>query len=469
MAVIPLIRGAFGRLEVASLSRNALFAAGQAIIVIICLFIAYRLVIQHAGLERFGVWSLLIAGASVARVGDVSGAGALARFVATSPADDADHRADLVHTVMLTSLALNTTLGLALWLAAPLTLPLFIPAAYLADAELLVPYVIASLVLGSLAVAATSGLDGAQRADQRAVVVAGASIAFVVACAALVPSLGVVGFGIAQLVQQVLLLLLGFAVLRRHIPGLTWLPRRWRRDVFVETTGYALKLNGISVLGLMFEPLAKLAFNHAGGPALVALYELASRLVLQVRSLVVAASTPLVPAFAARPGAADARFRELVERAMRVACLAAVGITIATLVGAPVMSLLVLGRLAPDLLVMNAALTAGWAINVLSMPFYFAAQGQGILRWNFASHTAIAVSVLLGALVVVPPFGVGGLVGAILVGLIVSACAALLGNAAMFGLGAILLRLRWWIVGAVLSIAALCGASGLALAMAAGP
>src|SRR5690606_482390 len=105
-----------------------------------------------------GVWSLLLAGASIARVGDVSGASALARFVATSPAEDADHRVDLVHTVMLTSLALNATLGLALWLAAPLILPLFIPAAYLPEAELLVPYVIASFVLGSLAVAATSGL-----------------------------------------------------------------------------------------------------------------------------------------------------------------------------------------------------------------------------------------------------------------------------------------------------------------------
>ncbi|MBK8085093.1 MAG: hypothetical protein IPK28_15405 [Devosia sp.] len=459
------MRRVFDRFAVAGLSRNALFGVGQAVIVTVCLFLAYRLVIQHAGLERFGVWSLLLAGASIARVGDVSGAGALARFVAASPTEDAEHRADLVHTVMLTSLALNAMLGLALLFAAPFALPLFIPAAHLADAERLVPYVIASLVLGGLAVAATAGLDGAQRADQRAAVVVFASIAFVVACAVLIPSLGVLGFGIAQLVQQATLLIIGFAVLRRHIPGLTWLPRRWRRDLFAKTTGYALRLNGISLLGLMFEPIAKFAFNYAGGPALVALYEFASRLVVQMRGLVVAAFTPLVPAFAALPDAADVRFRQILERAMRATCVAALGTAVAALVGAPLMSLFVLGRLSPELLLMNAALTAGWAINVLSLPLYFAAQGQGMLRWNFMGHALISVSVLVGAFVLVSPFGSVGLVGSIVFGILASTCAGLLGNATMFGLSGIVLRLRWWLLNTVLAIAALCGAAGVTLAV----
>jgi O-antigen/teichoic acid export membrane protein len=466
---LPNIRRVFDRFAVAGLSRNAVFGVGQAVIVTVCLFLAYRLVIQHAGLERFGVWSLLLAGASIARVGDVSGAGALARFVAASPPDNAAQRADLVHTVMLTSLALNAVLGLALWFAAPFALPLFIPVAYLTDAERLIPYVIASLVLGGLAVAATAGLDGAQRADQRAAVVVFASIAFVVACAVLVPGLGVVGFGIAQLVQQVTLLIVGVAVLQQHIPGLTWLPRRWRRDLFVKTTGYALKLNGISLLGLMFEPMAKFAFNSAGGPALVALYEFSSRLVIQVRGLVVAALTPLVPAFAARPDATDARFRQILERAMRAACVAALGTAVAALVGAPLMSLFVLGRLSPELLLMNAALTAGWAINVLALPFYFAAQGQGMLRWNFVGHAAAAGSVLLGVFFLIPPFGSVGLVGAIVFGILANTCAGLLGNATMFRLTGIVLRLRWWIFATVLAIAVLCRAARYIFAVVDGP
>ena len=99
------------------------------------------------------------------------------------------------------------------------------------------------------------------------------AVIFLTASWLLVPRLGIVGFGAAQLIQQVAILVLGWLVLRRHVADLGWMPYRWRRDVFAETTGYAVKLNGIGIVQLMFEPLAKFAFNHVGGPGLVALYE----------------------------------------------------------------------------------------------------------------------------------------------------------------------------------------------------
>ncbi len=444
VSVVQAFSAFYARLRAGDLKRNALFAGGQSLVVTVCFFWVYRILVGLVGIERVGIWSLLLAGSALMRIGDVSGAGALSRYIAIAMGGRKRERAsDYVHTVMLTSLGLNAALGLALYVVAPLALPSFIAPQYLAEAEKLVPYVVATMVLGALAVGVGSAIDGAQRADQRAVVVATAALVFLASTWLLVPRFGVVGYGAAQVVQQVVMLSLGWLVLRRHIPGLGWLPRFWRRDVFAETTGFALKLQGTGVMGMLFEPLAKFAFNHAGGPGLVVYYELASRLIVQVRSLVVAAATPLVPAFAAHEHTDQPAFKHLLERSTRAAIPAAVATAFVSLAGAPAISFIVLGTLQPDVLLMSAALTIGWAINVLGVPFYFAAQGQGLLRWNFASHALIALSVLVGALALSPVFGPFGLITAIVTGLLLSAITVLVGNGHALRANDILRCIRW--------------------------
>ena len=450
------------------LSRNGLFALVQGVFTTLAAFLVYRLVILDVGLDRFGVWSLLMACAMVARLLDVSGGGAVARFVATASLGGRGEfgARDYVDTVVTTSLVLNLALGLALWAVAPLALPLFLRDPYLNEAWPLVPWAIAASILGALAYAPISAIDGAQRADLRAAVVVGATLVFVAASAILVPQFGIVGFAAAQVVQQVTMLLVGWAVLRRHVVGLGWAPSGWRRDVFMETTVYALRLNAIGALSLLFEPLAKFAFNNAGGPGLVALFELATRLVTQFRALIVTAAAPLLPAFAAQPNARDAAFRALLEKATRIAVPGAVGITIAALSAAPLASLLVLDGLSPELIGMNAALTAGWAVNTLALPFYFAAQGLGALRWNFAGQALIAISVIVGAFFMVPIAGTPGLIGAIVAGLVFATLVTLLGNAHAFGALDIVAGLRRYLLLGVVAVVSLCLTSGLAIIMA---
>jgi O-antigen/teichoic acid export membrane protein len=285
------------------------------------------------------------------------------------------------------------------------------------------------------------------------------ALILLVASYILVPRFGLIGFGAAQVLQQVTMLAFGWLMLRQHIAGLGWLPRYWRRDVFVETTGYALKLNAIGVTGLLFEPVAKFAFNHAGGPGLVALFELASRLVTQLRMLVLTGAAPLSPAFAARPSSADPVFRGILEKAIKVSATAAVGIALAAVTAAPAVSLAVLGQFSPKLLQMNAALTAGWAINTLALPLYFAAQGLGRLRWNFIGGALITSSVLVGAFLGVPALGPNGLVAAVVVGLIASTLALLFGNAHAIGVADVVWRLRWQFMGASAAITILCSSA----------
>jgi len=440
------------------ISRNAMFGLGQGVVAAACSFLAYREVITHAGIEQFGIWSLLLAGATLARIGDVSGGSALARFVART--SQAQAQRDVVHTVMLTCIALNLAIGIVVWFAAPLVLPSFIGPAHMAVANTLLPYAVTSTMLGGIGPAIASGIDGAQRADWRSVVVMAGSIIFLAACVLLVPAYGVVGFGVACVMQQAMLVMLGWIILRRHVSGLGWLPVHWRRTVFAETTGYAVKLNGTGVANALADPIAKFAFNHAGGPALVALYDLASRLAVLARSLVISGASPLVPAFAASRGPDEPPFRIMLEKANNVSALAAVVVALVALAGAPLVSFVVLGHLSPELIFMNAALTAGWAINILAIPIYLAAQAFGILRWNFASHAIASACVLVAAMFLAPLFGIAALVGGMVAGLFLGMLVIVRGNAQALGVTDVMAKSSGKFIAAGLVIALLCLAAG---------
>lgn len=449
------------RLSGGQLLQNGLFAAIQSVIVTVCLLLVYRLVIAHASLEQLGVWSLLLAGSAMLRVGDVSGAGALSRFVAMkSPDAGPGHIRNVVHTVMLTSLCLNAALALVFYMLAPLFLPKVIAPEYMGEALALLPFVVGTMVLGSLSIAVTSAIDGAQRADQRAMVFIVAALIFLISSWLLIPKYGVVGFGVAQLVQQIVILVLGWHVLRRHVSDLGWVPFHWRRDVFGETAGFAIKLNAIGIVGLLFEPLVKFAFNHTGGPGLVAIYELASRLVVQVRGFVIAAATPLIPAFAAHSDRGDLVFRRTLDSSVRFISVAGVGVALGAVFGAPLVSVVVLEKLSPEVLIMSIMLTLGWAINVLAIPFYFAAQGQGFLRWNFASHVLIAASVLVGVFLPVSVFGHDGLLVSIVFGLVLSTPVVIVGNSRLLGISDVYRSVRIWLGGAAALITLICAISG---------
>ncbi len=439
------------------LTRNALFSLGQSVFVSVCLFLIYRKLITEVGAERFGVWSLLMAASTVARVGDFSGGNSLSRFVALAEREErGDPPRDLVHTVTLTSLALNILIGALLWGATLFLLPSFIDTSHLAEARSLLPWMFLQIVIGSLAGAVTSAIDGAQRADQRSKVVMAAAVCSLAATWLLAPFYGVRGFAAAQVMQQLAIVMLGWLVLRQHIPGLGWVPHRWSRIVFVETTGYSLRLNANGLAIMLFEPVVKFAINHAGGLSDVALYELSSRLISQIRALVVSAATPLVPALAAQLYDGDGAFGRLVEKATRIASLGAIGVAVGSLIAAAPVSFIVLGKVSPSFLQMSALLSLGWSLQTPSLGFYFAGQAAGVIRWNFFSHVFLAATVLTGALFIAPLYGSISLIFCICFGLVGATIVIVAGNSSALRLGGTARRLRSWFVLASGSVVFIC-------------
>ncbi|SCY16598.1 oligosaccharide flippase family protein [Paracoccus tibetensis] len=415
--------------------RNSTLAALQALLGTAAVFITYRLVVAEVGIEVFGLWSLLLTGASIARLADVSGSSGLARFVAERHASEQPGDAvAYVHTTVLATLGLTIAGSLVvLAFAAPL-INWLAPEQAAGDIVDLMPLaLLVSLVLPSMSSALCSGLDGTQRADVRAIVMGCSYGVLLGATMMFVGKLGIYGFVTALVLQHLFISVAAWLVLRRFLPNLGWVPIRWSRGVFRETFAFGLKVQANSFAGLLCDPLARVLMAWWGGLAAAGVYELALRLMLQLRAPVVASLQPLMPAAAAL-GRDHKAVANLVRTSSRHVLLAGLALPFLALLAAPIYSRLMLGHVDQTLVLFVLLLAVGYGANLISVPLFFGAMGVGVMRWNLTSQFVTAACI---AILGMSGGWLGGGVGVVLAqvaGLIAGAVTVILGNASVLSL-----------------------------------
>jgi len=391
------------------------------------MFWAYRVLLKAADVERLGLWSLLMAGVSFARIVDVTGAGGLARFVAETRSQGRD-AVTFVHTVTVTMLVLYAVLGSLAYLASDLMIVKLVEPRWVDEARELIPLaIVTGLFATPLASTLNSGIDGLQRADLRAILGIASYPLFMAIVLAGVPRFGLWAWAAALLVQQVFLIFGAWVILARYLPEMGLIPRRCSRDALTATLSYGLKMQANGVAAMLSDPLAKVMLSRFGGLDSVAIYELAARLVIGIRGLLFQMALPLVPEFAS--SICDrGRIEALLGRAARLAVIAAAGVLLANLLAAPLFSIVMLGEIRLDLIAMVAALALGYAVNVVSMPYYFAGVGCNAMRWNIGSQIVLATSVLLVGGLLGPILATKGIVIAVVIGLIGGTLMVIVGN-----------------------------------------
>ena len=195
-----------------------------------------------------------------------------------------------------------------------------------------------------------------------------------------------------------------------------------------ETTGYGLQVQLATLAGALFEPLSRILLGRSGGLAILVEYELASRLVVQMRSLLIAASQPLIAVFSSISFSEQHKMAALILKATKVTAWASAITTILTLVAAPILSRVTLGYVGRDFLLITSALMFGWASNTISVPIYYASFGHGITKWNLLAHVVMAIISGAFGLIVAPILGPWAVVFGVVAGLIGGGLIAAIGN-----------------------------------------
>jgi O-antigen/teichoic acid export membrane protein len=377
------------------LAKNALFSVAQVVLSAFVLFEFYRLLTRHLGVDDIGLWSLVMASTAVARMSEFGLGGGVVKFVAGDIGAGKPGQAARTVAMAVVMVAPVVSMAcIALYPALESVLGHAVPEHAIPAALALLPYALAALVAATVANVFLGALDGCQRSDLRAVVQVGAALVQLGAAYVLVPTGGIVSLGPVQLIQAGSLLLgaLVLTVIQFRQPISVWVG--WDNKRMREIIRYGGGIQVAAIGQLLFEPTTKALLTMFGGLALTGYYEMANRMMLQFRAVIVSAFNTLVPYVAGRmgqtPASVDAdEVRGIYLGAYRL--LLVLAVPYYGLIGTvlPILLTFWLGRFEPQFLAVAMLCWLGWVFNTMVGPAYFLYLAIGRLRWTIWTQFAI--------------------------------------------------------------------------------
>jgi O-antigen/teichoic acid export membrane protein len=405
-------------LSVGTLRRNAIWNLAEVAGSSVVLFVLYKLILKHLGVSALGIWSLVLATTSLARVADLGAAGGLGRYVALAHArnEAGDEALSYVETALIANAGFYILLGAVLYYPAWWGLGLTTQGAATVEARALLPFAIGAFVLQNVANVVTAALTGFHKSYQKSALTLLTLLVQATVALLTVQTIGLRGVALAQIVQYALTIIFGWWLSCRAAgaSGIR-LPYQIRVSALRELMGFGLRLQALNISSFLFDPFTKFAFSSVGGLQALGMYELASRGILQVRQLVVAPSQNLTPLFAAAQHQNPDDIRTLFERALATIIVAAGAAMLVMGLGSPLISLIWLRHVDHLFVLFSLLLAMGWFFNMISTPGYLMGVGVGCLRWNIVGSLVSTLgSPALGVALAVPFGGLGVAAGAMI-------------------------------------------------------
>lgn len=408
--------------------RNAAMSVIQVITSGATLFFLYRYLLEKIGLESLGVWSIVMATAMSAKIGELGFSGSVVKFVAKYLTLDNPKRvSEIIQSATLSVAFLMGSVVLIAYVPFKHLLEYAVPHKGLDAALEIFPYALISLWLNSIAGAFQSGLDGCQRIDVKSYLIVGGNVLYLGLVFALVPYFGFLGLAYAQILQSAALLIVGWILLRKELPYMPKLPIYWNRGAFLEMWQYAVNFQVNSLAAMLYDPITKALLSKFGGLNMVGMYEMASRMIMQFRTIVVSANQVLVPVIASLMEGERDKIPAIYRQSYTLILFLTIPYFAVILLTTPFISEIWIGHYDSMFVNISTLLAVGWFCNLLVGPAYFSYLGLGRLRWNTASHLTIAVLNLGLGLALGDAYGGYGVVAAWVFALIIGSSVVILG------------------------------------------
>jgi len=437
-----------------NIRKNAIFSVAEVVLNGLALFFIYKNVVSTLGVSLLGVWSLVLATTAFGRLADVGISAGLARFVARELAKgETGVPQHYIETGMLSVAGIMGVLTLVAYWPIYFALGIALHGHQLDLARQIIPYALLTFWLLNINAVTAASLLGLHRADLRSISNICGMLVQVGASLALVKGFQLKGLAWAQTAQYVVAIGLSWVFVLRIGRGVPIVPRHFHAGLFKELLGFGTKLQIGTIANLLFEPTTKIIIGHIAGTATLGLYELAYRMVYQVRGIAITALQNLVPAFANLRETDTKALAVLFRKTCITAALIGAPIMVAVMLGSPIVSLIWIGSFNPDFVRLVTLLSLCWAVNIVAAPAYFLGLGTGDVNLNVAGQ------VLTGVLSPVLGYGLGvtfggyGAVCGVVVGKIIGDLMPAYGNRIEGEPRAIAYKSNWMVLATVAAVA----------------
>jgi O-antigen/teichoic acid export membrane protein len=361
---------------------NALTTVAQLVGNAAALFFLYRFLIRAIGIERLGVWSLLLATTSLVTLANQGVSMSVVKFVAKYAGRERPSDVSIiVQTALISAGALLGVISFALYPGARWALAAILPGSRVAEALAVLPLALVSLWFNVLGTIVQAGLAGQELITACNYIEFAGSLSYLGLAFLFVPRYGLLGLAAGQAVQAAFGLVAAWYLLRRSVPGLPLIPRYWSLARFKEMAGYGAHFQWIAVCQSLREPVTKGLLTKFAGLAYTGFYDMAARLVVTLREVIVQSNQVLVPTISNLHECDRAAIPRIYRESYRLVFFLAIPSFALLVVASPLVSTLWIGHYEPIFVRFVALLAAGWLANVLSNPAYVVDLGTGELRW----------------------------------------------------------------------------------------
>jgi len=399
------------------IGRNASWVVVQVVVSTIVLFVVYYVLVRAVGIDQIGLLAIVSTMAVAARLSELGLSGAVTRFVAEYLARD--ERAEAGQVIVTAAVALSLSGGLGVFLVWPVLqaiLPFIIDERLVRSTHVLLPATLFALWMNIVSGCLLMSLDGVNRADRRAQITVLSQGVFAVVTIVMIRPLGIVAIPVGQTAQAMCVFLLATLVLGGELPET--MSARPTITCFMRIWRYGAQLQLITLLILFYDPGTKLLLNHYGTLSAVGYFDMANRLIGQIRSVIVSANQVMVPHYAmlnaTNPGmlagAVRANFQLLIKGSSVVFSLLSVSLFLISKLWTGVIDL--------EFIKISMILIIGAFANVLNGAVYFKNMATNSLTNNVKGWFTIVIVTITGGVFGGIAFGVTGVVVSISAGLI---------------------------------------------------
>lgn len=371
---------------------NATIAVTQVIISAITLVILYKYLLNTLGVESLGIWSVVLATTSLSNISQFGLSGSVTKFVAKYLARHEYEKVEMVlkTAVVTIGVILSFTL-ISIYYPLIWVLGRIIPTNSFETAVSLLPFALVSMWFSSVSGVILSGLDGCQRIDLRGLLMIIGILLFTILAINIIPYYGLLGLAYAQILQNIFILIVGWLFIRKELNIFTILPIGWNTALFKEMIRYGVNFQIGAIAMMLLDPVTKMLMTKFGSLAMTGYFEMANRMVLQFRGIIVAANQVLVPVIATLKEGEASEIKKMYVQTFNLVVVLTLTCYGFIFVITPYVSEVWIGNYEPTFVFFAFMSILGWGVNTLSAPAYFDNLGTGALFWNTASHIIIGI------------------------------------------------------------------------------
>lgn len=376
---------------------NALFSIIQIVVVTFAAFFLYKYIIDVSGIEKLGLWSLILSVTSLANIGNLGFTGSLVKFTAALAVEEKYKEINaLLNSTLVLAGIITALLLLIIYFLGVHYMHYLIEEKWVELAREMLMYALISLYINILASFYFSAIEGINLAYLKSLSFIFATLIYVILSVLFINAYDIIGMAYAQLIQAGCFLIFGIVFSLFKLKKFNFFYFKWNKEKIKEVFQYGIKFQAIGVAQLLYDPITKAILSKFGGLDFVAIFEMCTKLVKQVRSLASGVLQNVVPKIATLSVTQPvAKINEAYLKINRINTILLFFSVVLIIPFSGMFSQLLLGTVDNTFIWVLNFLVIGWGINSLNIPAYMVNLGTGDLKWNVISHLVIGILNLL--------------------------------------------------------------------------